>query len=101
MTQSPVLKNGLNALLTPKESVLVLIDHQPFQFANLHSHEPTLIVNNVVSLAKAARVFDVPTILTTVGGGARWPPDPGSARRLPRPEADRSHLHQHLGGQPG
>src|SRR3954467_7907615 len=66
MTQSPVLKNGLNALLTPEESVLVLIDHQPFQFANLHSHEPMMIVNNVIGLAKAAKVFNVPTILTTV-----------------------------------
>src|SRR3954466_5837313 len=66
MSQSPLLKNGLNALLTPEESVLVLIDHQPFQFANLHSHEPTMIVNNVVALAKTARVFKVPTILTTV-----------------------------------
>ncbi|CAM5471218.1 hydrolase [Streptomyces griseus] len=59
-------KAGLDALLTPEESVLVLIDHQPFQFANLNSHEPTMIVNNVVGLAKAARVYDVPTILTTV-----------------------------------
>src|SRR5918993_1196093 len=66
MTQSPVLKNGLNALLTPEESVLVLIDHQAFQFANLHSHEPTIIVNNVVALGKTAKVFNVPTILTTV-----------------------------------
>jgi nicotinamidase-related amidase len=66
VTQSPVLKNGLNALLTPEESVLVLIDHQAFQFANLHSHEPTMIVNNVVALAKTAKVFHVPTILTTV-----------------------------------
>ncbi|WP_328584886.1 hydrolase [Streptomyces sp. NBC_00370] len=59
-------KAGLGALLTPEESVLVLIDHQPFQFANLHSHEPTMVINNVVGLAKAAKVFDVPTILTTV-----------------------------------
>src|SRR2546430_10356527 len=66
MTQSPVLKNGLNALLTPEESVLILIDHQPFQFANLHSHEPTMVVNNVIALAKTAKVFNVPTILTTV-----------------------------------
>src|ERR1700750_3029804 len=66
MSQSQVLKNGLNALLTPEESVLVLIDHQPFQFANLHSHEPMMIVNNVIGLAKAARIFNVPTILTTV-----------------------------------
>ncbi|XXY49356.1 hydrolase [Sorangium sp. So ce269] len=59
-------KTGLQALLRPEDSVLVLIDHQPFQFANLHSHEPTLIANNVVGLAKAAKAFKVPTILTTV-----------------------------------
>jgi len=59
-------KTGLDALLTPERSVLLLIDHQAFQFANLHSHEPTLIVNNVVGLAKAAKAFKVPTILTTV-----------------------------------
>src|ERR1700722_576876 len=59
-------KTGLDALLTPENSVLVLIDHQPFQFANLHSHEPTMVMNNVIGLAKAARVFAVPTLLTTV-----------------------------------
>jgi len=32
----------------------------------LHSHEPMMIVNNVIGLAKAAKIFDVPTILTTV-----------------------------------
>ncbi len=59
-------KTGLKALLTPKDCILLLIDHQPFQFANLHSHEPTMIVNNVIGLAKTAKVFGVPTILTTV-----------------------------------
>jgi len=59
-------KAGLGALLTPENSVLLLIDHQPFQFANLNSHEPTMIVNNVIGLAKTAKVFGVPTILTTV-----------------------------------
>jgi len=57
---------GLGALLTPENSVLLLIDHQAFQVANLHSHEPTLIINNVAGLAKSAKVFGVPTILTTV-----------------------------------
>ena len=66
MTQPTTLKNGLGALLNPADSVLVLIDHQPFQFANLHSHEPMMIVNNVIGLAKAAKVFNVPTLLTTV-----------------------------------
>src|SRR5882762_2586559 len=57
---------GLPALLSPEECVVVLIDHQPFQFANLHSHEPTMIVNNVIGLAKFAKAFKVPVILTTV-----------------------------------
>jgi hypothetical protein len=30
------------------------------------SHEPTMVVNNVIGLAKAAKVFGVSTILTTV-----------------------------------
>jgi hypothetical protein len=42
VTQSIAPKTGLSALLTPEESVLILIDHQPLQFANLHSQEPTI-----------------------------------------------------------
>ncbi len=59
-------KTGIQGLLRPEDSIVVLIDHQPFQFTNLNSHEPTMIINNVVGLAKAAKVFGVPTILTTV-----------------------------------
>jgi len=59
-------KTGLEALLRPEDSILVLIDHQPYQFANLNSHEPATIINNVIGLAKTAKVFNVPTILTTV-----------------------------------
>jgi nicotinamidase-related amidase len=66
MPSAQVPYSGLNALLTPEESVLILIDHQPFQFANLHSHDPQFIVGNVIALAKGAKVFGVPTILSTV-----------------------------------
>ena len=59
-------KAGLGALLTPQNSVLILIDHQPFQFAGLRSHDSQTIINNVVGLAKTAKVFGVPTLLTTV-----------------------------------
>ncbi len=60
--------NGLNALLRPEDSVLVLIDHQPYQLTNLNSQDPQMAVNNAVGLAKAAKVFGVPTILTSVLG---------------------------------
>lgn len=59
-------RNGLASLLRPEDSVLVLIDHQPYQLANLNSHDPHTVVNNSAALAKAAKVFNVPTILTSV-----------------------------------
>jgi nicotinamidase-related amidase len=59
-------RNGLKSLLRPEDSVLVLIDHQPYQLANLNSHDPHMVVNNATALAKAAKVFGVPTILTSV-----------------------------------
>jgi hypothetical protein len=59
-------RNGLSSLLRPEDSVLVLIDHQPYQLANLNSHEPHMVVNNATALAKAAKAFGVPTILTSV-----------------------------------
>ena len=59
-------KAGLEALLTPDNCVLILIDHQPFQFAGLRSHDTQTIINNVVGLAKSAKIFGVPTLLTTV-----------------------------------
>lgn len=37
-----------------------------FNLLNLHSHEPTMIVNNLVALAKIGKMFNIPTILTTV-----------------------------------
>jgi nicotinamidase-related amidase len=66
-------KVGLDALLTPENCVLLLIDHQPFQLANVNSHEPTMVINNVTALARIAKVYGIPTILTTVNeerGGA-------------------------------
>jgi nicotinamidase-related amidase len=66
MTSQSNPKAGLGALLTPDNCALILIDHQPFQFAGLRSHDSQTIINNVVGLAKSAKVFGVPTLLTTV-----------------------------------
>jgi nicotinamidase-related amidase len=59
-------KVGLEALLTPENCAVLLIDHQPSQLANVNSHEPTMVINNVTGLAKTARAFGIPTILTTI-----------------------------------
>src|SRR6202040_3555165 len=59
-------KVGLDALLTPENCTLLLIDHQPSQLANVNSHEPTMVINNVTGLAKTAKAYGIPTILTTI-----------------------------------
>jgi nicotinamidase-related amidase len=53
-------------LLTPKNHTLVLIDHQPQMAFATRSIDVAELRNNVTGLAKAAKTFKVPTILTTV-----------------------------------
>jgi len=55
-----------HGMLTPEDCSLTLIDFQPAMFAGVHSHDRTNIVQNVQIVAKAARLFKVPTILSTV-----------------------------------
>src|SRR5207245_4527255 len=66
--QTPTSKNAGASprLLTPQNAVLVLIDHQPQMAFAAQSMDTQLLINNVTGLAKAAKVFKVPTILTTV-----------------------------------
>src|ERR1700675_2078272 len=63
---STFTKIGLDALLTPENCAVLLIDHQPSQLANVNSHDPTMVINNVTALAKTARAYEIPTILTTI-----------------------------------
>ncbi len=55
-----------HGMLTPEECALTLIDFQPAMFAGVHSHDRTTIIQNVQIVAKAAKLFNVPTILSTV-----------------------------------
>ncbi len=57
---------GSLGLLTPQNSTLLLIDYQPQMIFGVHSHDRQLLRNNVEGLAKAAKTFGVPTVLTTV-----------------------------------
>jgi nicotinamidase-related amidase len=53
-------------LLTPASCALTLIDFQPAMFQGVQSHDRKGIVDNVQILARAAKLFNVPTVLTTV-----------------------------------
>ena len=63
------IKTGTHAastLLDPREVALLLIDHQPQMMFGVQSHDRQAIANNVGALARTARIFGVPTILTTI-----------------------------------
>ncbi|HXC51484.1 MAG TPA: hydrolase [Candidatus Limnocylindrales bacterium] len=56
----------IHGLLTPEESVLALIDYQPQMSFGIQSHSRLFTLNNAVALAKTAKLFQVPVVLTTV-----------------------------------
>jgi nicotinamidase-related amidase len=53
-------------VLTPQNSQLIFIDHQPQMAFGVQSIDRQALKNNVVALAKSAKVFGIPTIITTV-----------------------------------
>jgi len=53
-------------VLTPQNSQLIFIDHQPQMAFGVNSIDRQTLKNNIVGLAKAAKVFKIPTIITTV-----------------------------------
>jgi nicotinamidase-related amidase len=53
-------------LLTPQNSQLIFIDHQPQMAFGVQSIDRQALKNNVVALAKSAKLFKVPTTITTV-----------------------------------
>ena len=53
-------------LLTPQNAALVVIDYQPAQVQAVKSIDQELLVDNIVSVARLARTFDLPVVLSTV-----------------------------------
>lgn len=53
-------------LLTPDNCQLIFIDHQPQMAFGVQSIDRQTLKNNTVGLAKAAKLFDIPTTITTV-----------------------------------
>ena len=66
-----------NQLYTPQDSAIVFIDHQPQMLFGVANIDRSLLVNNVTLLAKVAKEFGVPAVLTAVEtesfSGYLWP----------------------------
>lgn len=64
-------------LLNKDNAVVIFIDHQPQMSFGVHSIDVQTLKNNTVALAKTAKVFNVPTVLTAVEtksfSGYIWP----------------------------
>jgi nicotinamidase-related amidase len=69
--------SAIHSLLTPQNCTMIFIDHQPQMTFGVANIDRQLLQNNVLGLAKSAKVFNVPTILTTVEtksfSGPMWP----------------------------
>jgi nicotinamidase-related amidase len=78
MSHHPALaKRSEKGLLTPDNCVVAFIDLQPQMLFGVASHDRQSIINNNLVLAKAAGVFGVPVVLSTVESkafsGNTWP----------------------------
>ena len=53
-------------LLTPKNAALLVIDYQPSQLAGVRSMDRDLLLKNVVSTARIAKLFGLPIVHSTI-----------------------------------
>jgi len=61
-----MMANPKLEVLTPQNSQTIFIDHQPQMAFGVQSIDRQVLKNNTVALAKAAKVFAIPTTITTV-----------------------------------
>src|SRR5882757_3231013 len=60
------MSNSKLEVLTPQNCQIIFIDHQPQMAFGVQSIDRQVLKNNTVALAKAAKVFHIPTIITSV-----------------------------------
>ena len=66
MTSQAMRDPVQDTLLTPQNSVLIIIDYQPVQVTSIASMDRRMLVNNIVSVARLAKLFGLPIVLSTV-----------------------------------
>jgi len=78
MTSEAIRDPKQDHLLTPQNSAFICIDYQPVQVNSIASMDRQLLINNIVGSAKAAIVYGLPIIHSTlnVKPGLNKPPIP-------------------------
>jgi nicotinamidase-related amidase len=82
-------------LLTPQNAALVVIDYQPSQVQTVASMDRGVLVSNIVSVARMAKTFELPVVLSTVNvANGQGPTIPELKAELPdSPEIDRTQIN--------
>ena len=70
MTSVPIRDPLADRLITPQNAALIVIDYQQNQFRSVRSMDSDLLLENVVSTAKLAKLFGLPIVHSTVGVAA-------------------------------
>ena len=66
MTSEPTRDPLADPLLTPQNAALVIIDYQLSQIETVKSMEHNLLLDNIVSVARLGKTYDLPIVLSTV-----------------------------------
>lgn len=96
MASEPIRDPVKDRLLTPKNSAFVIIDYQPVQVNSIASMDRQLLVNNIVGACKAAVLYGLPIVHSTVNvkTGLNKPPIPQVQKALKGiPTVDRTTIN--------
>ncbi len=74
MTSEPTRDPLTDPLLTPQNCALLVIDYQPSQIQAVSSIDHDLLTRNIVSVARLAKTYDLPIVLSTVNVANGQPP---------------------------
>jgi len=66
MSSPKIRDQKTDHLLTPENSVVIIIDYQATQVGSIESTDKYRMVQNTIALAKLAKVFKIPMIVSTV-----------------------------------
>ncbi|OXA75873.1 Nicotinamidase-related amidase [Flavobacterium aquidurense] len=66
MSSLPIRDQKNDHLLTPENAALIIIDYQPVQVNSIASMDRQILINNISGVAKMAKVYDLPIVLSTV-----------------------------------
>ena len=66
MSSEPIRDPVEDHLLTPQNSAFIIIDYQPVQVNSIASMERQRLVSNIIRATKAAILYDLPIVHSTV-----------------------------------